>query len=126
MRERLIGLFKNTNYNIFPNSTVNANLANQFSDYALNDVVDKLLANGVIVPPCKVGDEIYVVSRYCGGCWGIIYGKVFEIIMDGTNTFMRISESNDGAFTMNSNQIGKTVFFTKEEAENALKARERE
>ena len=73
MRDRLIELFKKTDYNIFPDSTVSANLANQFSEYALNDIVDKLLKNGVIVPPCKVGDivkcdaiyyEVYRMATY--------------------------------------------------------------
>ena len=33
-------------------------------------IADHLLANGVIVPPCKVGDELYVVKRMSDKrCW---------------------------------------------------------
>ena len=54
-RDRLIELFKKIEYTPFPEMTIKSNLGNQFTDYALNCIVDELLANGVIVPPCKVG-----------------------------------------------------------------------
>lgn len=53
MRDRLIELFKKTKYTPFPEMTIKSNLGNQFTDYALNCIVDNLLANGVIVPHNK-------------------------------------------------------------------------
>lgn len=57
MRERLIELFRKTEYQNRVCGT-KANLATQFTEYGLNQIVDALLANGVIVPPCRVGDFI--------------------------------------------------------------------
>ena len=124
MRDRLIEIFKKTDYNIFPNSTVNANLANQFSDYALNDIVDKLLKNGVIVPPCKVGDVVYfAVDDYHDSAvidgihiteQGVLFTWVqYEVGYELTECW------DEGEF--NIEDIGKTVFLTREEAEQALK-----
>ena len=38
-------------------------------------IADHLLANGIIVPPCKVGDTVYVVNE--------TVGKVFRNIVIG-------------------------------------------
>lgn len=46
-RDRLIELFKKIEYTPFPEMTMKSNLGNQFTDYALNCIVDDLLANGV-------------------------------------------------------------------------------
>ena len=87
---------------------------------------DIILADGWIRLPCKVGDEIYVVSRYYGGYWQIHYGKVNDITIYKNNTFVRIIGSNNEVFAINAGEIGNGAYLTLEEAENALKARERE
>lgn len=61
MRGRLIELFHKTNYQNRPNG-LTANLATQFSEFALEQIADALLASGVIVPPCNIGDAVYRVS----------------------------------------------------------------
>lgn len=58
MRERLIEIFKKTRYKVFPNGGIEFNLATQFTEFALNDIVDNLIENGVVALPCKLGDEI--------------------------------------------------------------------
>ena len=63
-RDKLIELFKKIEYTPFPEMTMKSNLGNQFTDYALNCIVAELLANGVIVPPCKVGDTMYCDGKY--------------------------------------------------------------
>ena len=54
MRDRLIELVKN------------AHDEQKYltSDKSINAIADYLLEQGVIVPPCKVGDEVYVIT-YC-------------------------------------------------------------
>ena len=42
------------------NGDVTVQLMKRMEFYA-----DRLLANGVIVPPCKVGDKFYKVERWC-------------------------------------------------------------
>jgi hypothetical protein len=93
-------------------------------------LADHLLANGVIVPPCKVGDTVYTMPP----CWREKDGvSAYQI------TNLMISCSKKGIWTkkyramwfvngktvdaqMNFciDDIGKTVFLTKEEAEKAL------
>ena len=65
MRDRLIEIFRKINYQNRPDG-LTANLATQFSEYALREIVDALLASGVIVPPCKVGDTVYYPSFNVG------------------------------------------------------------
>lgn len=75
-------------------------------------LADHLLANGVIVPPCKVGDRVYELVNWCdytnchfeGGC---------SRCNDKGMVERKFNYSHLG-------QLGKTVFPTKEEAERAL------
>lgn len=55
-RERLIELLKKAD-----NSAASRGITN-YED-AIADNADYLLANGVIVPPCKVGDTVWVISE---------------------------------------------------------------
>ena len=86
----------------------------------LERLADYLLENGMIVPPCKVGDTVYeICERRRSGKWQkaiverVVHG--IEIGVDkillarcGTTTYVYLS------------RLGKTVFLTKEEAEKAL------
>ena len=82
--------------------------AEKFADY--------LLANDVIVPPCKVGDTVY----YPSGSFDRIFEKTVDEILISEN------ESDVGCYIhfastyMPFENIGKTVFLTKEEAEEKL------
>lgn len=109
---------------------VNGALKDHF-DYVPLDttikVVDQLLANGVIAPPCKVGQTVYIiddpdfedpyvldvkvsaVGRDEGGIW---------IAMDLPLGFKKFDE------LIGVDAIGQTVFLTEEDAEKALKERE--
>lgn len=85
-------------------------------------LADYLIANGVIVPPCKVGDLVYVIrrkeKRNKGGYWNAICftKKVMQTaIKDGT-AYIDCKRATKTDFSL----IGKTVFLTKEEAEKAL------
>lgn len=89
--------------------------------YFAEKIADHLLANGVIVPPCKVGQTIYVTTS-----WVSEY-KVKEIAFD--DLLMRFYCENEDyaldcrSFIFFDERIGKTVFLTREEAEQALKER---
>ena len=71
--------------------------------------------------PCKVGDTLYeptdrgTISEYEVTA---VYVELFSIFVE-----WRISE--DIVHGINSNEIGKTVFLTREEAEQALKEDEK-
>lgn len=75
-------------------------------------IADYLLKNGVFVLPCKVGDTVY---------W---YNKLDEIVEAKIikNGFCARIE-NGFEYDAGYNEIGKTVFLTREEAEAALAER---
>ena len=91
-----------------------------------DSIADHLLANGVIVPPVRVGGKVYKISRN--------KVKECEVVFVGISADAKCSHFNfvenyaDGTFyksySMVFDVIGKTVFLTKEEAEAKLKERE--
>ncbi len=89
-------------------------------DMDANSVADYLLSNGVIVPPCKVGDTLYLPISH-----RVIAYEVSTIKFDGS--ILRIVTRNKLSNiqrTIWSQDVGETIFLTKEEAEKALKERE--
>jgi hypothetical protein len=113
-----------------------ANLATQFTDFALVEIVDALLANGVIVPPCKVGDIVYAPHWH----WGtyikdeIIPYQITNITItqnkkgEWTKKYRAMEVQNgktiDWQLNFEFDAIGKTVFLTREQAEKALERSE--
>jgi len=93
---------------------------------------DYLLANGVIVPPCKVGDTVYVQNRKSGTVTSIhqnLVGKeegrwVVTAWFENYYGDTKIEGFECGANkTFYFADFGKTVFLTREEAEAALAVR---
>lgn len=85
---------------------------NKDSHYT-GSLADYLLANGVIVPPCKVGDKVYIVAEVTNK---IVECTVIGVwICDGNCSII----TNQG--TIHNKSIGKTAFFNKAEAEKTLK-----
>ena len=84
------------------------------------NITDDILANGVIVPPVKIGQTVY---RIRGNYGGIKICKAFVSQVNfyhGTETRFW-TDGHPLGFT--ADDIGKTVFLTKEQAEKALKER---
>ena len=81
----------------------------------VEDVTDYLLENSVIVPPCKVGQTVYVIwfSDDTNG-----YKMAAHKVMDISTKYIWLDE-NDFYYPLTA--IGEEIFFTKEEAEMALK-----
>ncbi len=127
-RERLIGIIKKAGYEetvytsdgepvtTVPRRVVNEEVVEGFADY--------LLRRGVIVPPCRVGDIVYLFYPVRKGIYEAV---VDEISLSQKSNFI---VTRDLYFNRRTaiffEQIGKTVFFTKEEAEKALKERSKE
>ena len=89
-------------------------------------LADRLVANGVILPPCMVGQEIWVVyspkhpaTPKDKGKWFMLQDGVQRIIYGAKG--LSIETWNVG--TIPAKEIGKKLFFTKEDAESALKER---
>lgn len=82
-------------------------------------IADYLIVNGVIVPPCKVGQTVWILFSI----EKTIKSREIESIMQRHKSWtMRFT--NGDCFTVWDNAedeyFGKTVFLTKEEAEKAL------
>lgn len=82
------------------------------------ELADHLLSEGVIVPPVKVGGTVYTLNR----------GKVKEwkvcFIGQNTREEIKFHLADEGFKTMIeawNYDIGRTVFLTKSQAEQALR-----
>ena len=79
----------------------------------------------LIIFPCKVGDVVYVTERrYYNYSWhtGVQKGRVYGFECD-KGWIIWVSLEGDNASSRNAykfENIGKTVFFTHEEAEKVL------
>ena len=102
MRDRLIELLSKP---IYPK--IGADPAEVVADY--------LLDNGVIVPPCKVGDTLYYPYNYGNRVLATTVNRIVTDVNEWLDT---------GIGFIPFENIGKTVFLTREEAERALKERE--
>lgn len=107
-RERLIELLQSAQQE-------NLNLLN----FEIDILADYLLANGVILPPCKVGQEVYFIKNFFNFVKEPIKEKVCGIKTYSDDMEFTFVTNMQRCFT--ENDIGKTVFLTKEEAEGKLK-----
>ena len=89
------------------------------------NIADDLLENDVIVLPCKLGDTMYDISEFVKEipCPEMYEDKVgFIAIRNRKNGEMYFDIE---CVECDYNDFGKTIFFTKEEAEQALKGGEK-
>ena len=98
-----------------------------FSGYEINDLADYLIANGVVVLPCKVGDTVFIntadshIPTMCTvqGVYFTLRGNYVRLYplsqpkqwLGNRSCYYKVSLSS----------LGKTLFITLEEAKAALK-----
>lgn len=102
----------------------------EWNSAKVKELADYLIANGVIVPPCKVGDSLFMLNRD--------KTKVQEMIFEKPDIRCHCKKDDEFAccmpvctsyqngicayrFNNDFREIGKTVFLSREEAERALK-----
>lgn len=112
-REKLIEL-------IIKGSIEYANSVN--SDGYMRYVADYLLANGVIVPPCKVGDTVWLVENIFDGAVmrKVLASRRIDCIGGNSLNPIWMVSSHPYEIRFHPSEFGKTVFFSKEDAEKAL------
>lgn len=103
-REKLIELLENAS--AAPNGERN-----------VATLADHLFENGIIVPPCKVGDTVYSIVE---GIDQIFVGEVYEGFFGRYGIAFRYTRKGYLALSFTEEDIGKTVFLSREEAEKAL------
>lgn len=84
-------------------------------------IADRLIENGVRILPCDVGDTVYYLDGSI-----IVESKVHCISFGGRygdykGGQIHIYDSDKDNITVRLDSLGKTVFFTKAEAEQKLK-----
>lgn len=107
-----------------------------FSRYMTDDerrekLADHLLANGVIVPPVKVGDTVYHFSEDFGTVLPYFVDNLRIGFMDKNQNYWvyeancHDNETNEllDEIDFSLEDIGESVFLTKEEAEKSLAER---
>jgi hypothetical protein len=110
MRDRLIGLLNAKSCALMPCDGDCSECKN-----SITSIADYLLANGVIVPPVKVGQTVYQINPTPYG--GEIYElEVLDVSLHKSKPYYE-TESID----FDTDAIGKSVFLSREAAEHALK-----
>lgn len=88
---------------------------------------DHLLAAGVIVPPCKIGDTVYITLHPYTflPLKKAVEGEVMSIHLHEYGLFLSVlfdTKKINGCVGYNLNwRLGKELFLTKEEAERKMK-----
>lgn len=111
MREILIELLRDT-FNYTKGVCIDFEEAVQIN-------ADYLLADGVIVPPCKVGDTCWYIRHYLKNriiVEGVVDDAVYTVRGGWVITLKAIKSHFRG-------WLGETVFLSREEAEKALEWR---
>jgi hypothetical protein len=115
MRDRLICLIKNAE-KAFPKDKPVLDIEEFVADY--------ILADGIIAPPCRVGDTLYVISQMKDK-------RILPFVNEYEATYIQVGKrkckvyhEKDGFIKIFlQDDFGKTVFLTREEAEAALKGK---
>lgn len=81
---------------------------------SMGETADYLLANGVIVLPCKVGDIVYQADG----------ARTYELTILDISLHKNKPYYETDEIDFDDDAIGKSIFLTREEAEKALKGDE--
>ena len=117
MKDRLIELLRQGEAKCAETKTCNkCEQYGRGSDCQRNLIADHLIANGVIVPPVKVGQTVWFIrDKYHNK---IEETNVEKVIVKNGGIYIKLGCNS--MYETSCNSIGKTVFLTKEEAEKAL------
>lgn len=98
------------------------------ADIRIERLADFLLANGVVVPPCKPGDTVYAILFGLGDDPILKIGVEYVIMqssLQGLNISVYFSDPQQ-PMCNHHGIVGKDVFLTHKEAEVGLKKLEEE
>lgn len=124
MRERLVDLIVSADISLFGSDKPYAEV---YADY--------LIENGAILPPCKIGDVVYIrnksrhipqggISSYQITNLTITQNKKGVWTKKYRAMYLLDEKTIDIQLNFEFDDIGKTVFLTREEAEQKLKENE--
>ena len=88
----------------------------QYSDETIAIIANHLLENGVCVPLVNENDTVYIILLNKVIPFNIIYVNLYQ-----KQFFFKGQHGLNLSYTFKTDDIEKTVFLTREEAEKALK-----
>ncbi len=90
-------------------------------------IAERLIDEGVICPPCKVGDVVYKIMDFEYTSGRVLEIEVLCTEIQGTMRFYAktVKRYRYNYTWLDSADFGKTVFLTREEAEAALAERKK-
>lgn len=89
-------------------------------------IVDHLLANGVILPPCKFHQKVYVLPTKENSLDDITEMKCIGFILSCDCYGVNLITGKNKLYQPSFDYFGKTVFLTREEAKEKLREKEDE
>ena len=124
-REKLIKLIERCSCHYSPPCTGECGECHNIEmfDKQMENLADHLLANGVIVPPCYIGQSIWYLHKSYDGLIEVDEGKVSMLQQKADKSWKARITVNSSVWDFTPNEIGTIYFLTKEEAEKALKER---
>lgn len=112
MKERLIDILEDE-----------GNISYFLNQHGIEEAADHLLRHGVIVLPVKVGDTVFKIASDCTD----FIELTVESIHNWSNGVWKISAHTDRknshwvGYELNCGDFGKTVFLSREEAEEKVR-----
>jgi hypothetical protein len=123
MRDRLVELIKKAYSQGLKTAFESEENNKSIDEY----VADYFLSEGVIVPPCKVGDKAYhltgIDTRKELDLTDIFEGKVCSISKQEDGLWIFCRYNNGLTYWYKESDIGRKLFFTREQAEKAIAER---
>lgn len=86
------------------------------------NIVDDLLKDGVVVPPVKVGDTMWVLSKDLTTIQSVVITDVY-CRWHKMGVCTTLVTDNPFAYLFGDYEIGIKIFFTKEDAKKVLEER---
>lgn len=84
------------------------------------EMIDYLIANGVVVLPCKVGDVVFVIPTKENRLTEIVAMRCIGFSLGEPNDTMNLATDKNKLYQPSFDKFGKTVFLTKAGAEEAF------
>ena len=125
MRDRLIKLLKQAEKQQSLNAVCGRDIDSLIdSPKGAEFISDYLLENGVIVPPCKFLQRVYVIPTIENRLSDVTEMKCIGFTLSHDAYCVNLMNEKNKLYQPAFGRFGKTVFLTREEAERALKAGE--
>lgn len=89
--------------------------------YFAEEIADHLLKNGVVVPPCSIDQPVWKLYKWTFKDAEIREGKVSMLQQKSDKSWKFRISINSSVQDFTIEDVGKVVFFSKEDAEKSLK-----